>query len=255
MDKSVADIGGLQEVQQEQSVKALTGEKIKGIASYSKKFRIIQTVKHNVKTGTYSFIKRAFDICVGLVGTILLLPIMAIVKLANIKNGDREPVLFKQRRIGKNGKEINIYKIRSMVPNAEKVLEKLMKEDPKIKEEYETNKKLENDPRITRVGAFIRKTSLDEFGQFVNILKGDMSVVGPRPYLLGEKKDMGEYYSDVICCKPGLTGLWQVEGRSDIGFVNRCRLDRFYNQHKGLWFDMKIFFKTFLSVLQSKGAK
>ena len=142
-----------------------------------------------------------------------------------------------------------------MVPNAEKVLEELMEKDPKIKEEYLTNKKLENDPRITKVGAFIRKTSLDEFGQFVNILKGEMTVVGPRPYLIREKEDMGKYYIDVICCKPGLTGLWQVEGRSDIGFVNRCRLDRFYNQHKSIWFDIKIFFKTFLSVLQSKGAR
>ena len=255
MDKLVADIGGIQEVQQNENVKSLAGKKIKEISVYSKKIRIMQTIKNNIKTGTYSFIKRTFDIGVGLVGSTLLLPIMAIVKLANLKNGDKDPVLFKQKRIGKNGKEINIYKIRSMVPNAEKVLEKLMKEDPKIKEEYETNKKLENDPRITKVGAFIRKTSLDEFGQFVNILKGDMSVVGPRPYLLGEKKDMGEYYSDVICCKPGLTGLWQVEGRSDIGFENRCRLDRFYNKHKGLWFDVKIFLKTFVSVLQSKGAK
>ena len=235
--------------------RAISKSEVKSLAKHSKAFRAMQLVKHHLKNDTYKFVKRAFDIFVGLVGTMLLLPIMAIVKLANLKNGDKEPVLFKQKRIGKGGKEINIYKIRSMIPNAEKVLEKLMKENPKIKEEYEKNKKLENDPRITKVGAFIRKTSLDEFGQFVNILKGDMTVVGPRPYLLGEKDDMGIYYKDVIQCKPGLTGLWQVEGRSDIGFENRCRLDRFYNQHKGLWFDMKIFFKTFLSVLKREGAK
>lgn len=236
-------------------VKAIAKENLKALAIYSQKYRFIQILRYRTKTMSYSFFKRAFDIIVGFVGTLFLLPIMLFVKIANILNGDTTSIIFKQKRIGKNGKEINIYKIRSMVPNAEQVLEDLMKKDSKIKEEYLLNKKLENDPRITKVGAFIRKTSLDEFAQFVNILKGDMTVVGPRPYLIREKEDMGEYYTDVICCKPGLTGLWQVEGRSDIGFINRCRLDRFYNQHKGIWFDIKIFFKTFLSVLQSKGAK
>ena len=252
MERLITEIG---EVEQIEKTKSITKGEVKSLAKNSRIFRAIQLTKWHAKNDTYKFFKRAFDICVGLVGTMLLLPIMLVVKIANLKHGDNDPVLFKQKRIGKDGKEINIYKIRSMVPNAEQVLEKLMKENPKIKEEYEKNKKLENDPRITKVGAFIRKTSLDEFGQFVNILKGDMTVVGPRPYLLREKEDMGEYYKDVIACKPGLTGLWQVEGRSDIGFENRCRLDKFYNDHKGMWFDMKIFLKTFVSVLQSKGAK
>ena len=250
MDKIMAEEIGVQ-----QDVKVLAGEDFGDLASYSKKFRIIQIIKYTAKRESYSVLKRLFDICVGLVGTLLLLPIMLFVKIANLLSGDNDPILFKQKRIGKNGKDIYIYKIRSMVPNAEKVLEDLMRENPEIKKEYEANKKLENDPRITRVGKFIRKTSLDEFAQFVNILKGDMTVVGPRPYLIKEKEDMGVYYEDVVQCKPGLTGLWQVEGRSDIGFVNRCRLDRFYNEHKGIWFDTKIFFKTFVSVLQSKGAR
>ena len=249
MDKLVEEIGEL-EVDQQKSRAIVKGE-IKALARYSKSFRALQVVKYHLKR----FFKRAFDICVGLVGSMLLLPIMAVVKIANLKNGDNAPVLLKQKRIGKDGKDIYIYKIRSMIPNAELALEKLMREDPKIKEEYEKNKKLENDPRITKVGSFIRKTSLDEFGQFMNILKGDMTVVGPRPYLLREKDDMGEYYKDIVQCKPGLTGLWQVEGRSDIGFENRCRLDRFYNLHKGLWFDCKIFLKTFVSVLKKEGAK
>ena len=250
MDKIMAEDIGIQ-----QDVKALARENLGGLASYSKRFRIMQLIKYTVKKGSYSVFKRIFDICVGLVGTVLLLPIMLFVKIANLFSGDNDPVLFRQKRIGKDGKDIYIYKIRSMVPNAEKVLEDLMRENPEIKKEYETNKKLENDPRITKVGKFIRKTSLDEFGQFVNILKGDMTVVGPRPYLIREKEDMGVYYKDVVQCKPGLTGLWQVEGRSDIGFVNRCKLDKFYNEHKGMWFDIKIFFKTFVSVLQSKGAR
>ena len=207
------------------------------------------------KNGIYDIGKRTFDIGVSLVGATLLLPVMAGVKIVNIKNGDNEPILFKQERIGKDGKPIQIYKIRSMVPNAEQVLEDLMEKDPEIKKEYLENKKLENDPRITKVGAFIRKSSLDEFGQFINVLKGEMTIVGPRPYLPREKEDMGQYYDDIIQCKPGITGLWQVEGRNDIGFKNRCRLDRFYNEHKGMGFDVKIFMKTFASVLKSKGAK
>lgn len=250
MDKAIADY-----LEDQQDVKSLAKESLKGLRSYSKAFRFVQVVRHKTKQGSYCLFKRLFDIVVGLIGTICLLPIMLVVKIANLFQGDKESIIFKQKRIGKNGKEINIYKIRSMVPHAEDVLEELMRNNPQIREEYITNKKLENDPRITKVGAFIRKTSLDEFAQFINILKGDMTVVGPRPYLLREKEDMGEYYADIICCKPGLTGLWQVEGRSDIGFVNRCKLDRFYRAHRSILFDMKIFVKTFLSVLQSKGAR
>lgn len=253
MDNLVTNVSELRT--EENSATAISKSEVKALAKSSKTFRIMQIIKKNTKDYTYRFCKRAFDICAGLVGTIMLIPIMLVVKLANLKNGDNYPIAFKQRRIGKDGREINIYKIRSMVPNAEKVLEQLMKENPEIRREYKKNKKLENDPRITRVGKFIRKTSLDEFGQFINVLKGEMSIVGPRPYLIREKEDMGEYYQDIIACKPGITGLWQVEGRSDIGFENRCRLDRFYRKHRGLWFDTKIFIKTFLSVLQSKGAK
>lgn len=253
MDKLATDVGEINA--QENSVKAITKGEVKALAKNSKVFRAMQILRQHVRVDSYRFIKRAFDISVGAIGIMMLLPIMLIVKIANLFNGDNAPVLFKQTRIGKDGKEIKIYKIRSMVPNAEKVLEKLMKENPQIRKEYKKNKKLENDPRITPVGKFIRKTSLDEFGQFVNILKGDMTVVGPRPYLFREKEDMGEYYEDVIACKPGLTGLWQVEGRSEIGFTNRCRLDKFYRNHQSIWFDMQIFGKTFVSVLQSKGAK
>ena len=250
MDKAIVDY-----LEGQQDVKSLAKESLKGLKSYSRAFRFIQVVRHKTKETSYSFSKRLFDIIVGLIGTICLLPIMLFVKVANLFNGDKESIIFSQKRIGKNGKEINIYKIRSMVPHAEDVLEELMKSNPEIREEYLTNKKLKNDPRITKVGKFIRKTSLDEFAQFLNILKGDMTVVGPRPYLFREKEDMGEYYTDIICCKPGLTGLWQVEGRSNVGFKDRCKLDRFYKEHRSIWFDIKIFAKTFLSVLQSNGAR
>lgn len=252
MDKLVMELG---ELEQRNQANPITNSEVKTIAKSSRAFRAIQIIKQHVKEDSYSIFKRAFDIVVGFVGTVFLLPIMLVVKIANLLHGDHAPVMLKQSRIGKDGNEFTLYKIRSMVPNAEKVLEKLMKENPEIRKEYKKNKKLQNDPRITPVGKFIRKTSLDEFGQFVNILKGEMTVVGPRPYLIGEKDDMGEYYDDVIACKPGLTGLWQVEGRNNIGFENRCRLDRFYKKHRGLWFDIKIFVKTFTSVLKSKGAK
>ncbi len=250
MDKAVADY-----LEGQQDVKSLAKESLKELRSYSKIYRCLQVARHKAKTGSYRIFKRTFDIIVGLVGTICLLPVMLIVKIANLFSGDKESIIFKQKRIGKDGKEINIYKIRSMVPNAEKVLEDLMEKDPKIKEEYLLNKKLKHDPRITKVGAFIRKTSLDEFAQFINVLRGDMTVVGPRPYLFREKEDMGEYYTDIICCKPGLTGLWQVEGRSNIGFTDRCKLDRFYKQHRSTLFDIKIFIKTFLAVFKSVGAR
>ena len=127
-------------------------------------------------------------------------------------------IMNRQTRIGHHGKEITIYKFRSMIPNAEEKLEELMRDDPKIREEYLKNKKLENDPRITKVGHFLRKSSLDEFPQFFNVLLGDMALVGPRPYLPREKQDMGYYYSNIIEVKPGITGMWQANGRSNLSF-------------------------------------
>ena len=203
----------------------------------------------------YGTLKRTFDIICALVGCICLIPIIFFVKLAYLRHKDTAPVLFKQERIGKNGEKIYIYKIRSMVHNAEQVLEELMEKDPEIKEEYLTKKKIENDPRITRVGRFIRKTSLDEFGQFINVLKGEMTIVGPRPYLPREKDDMGEYYQEIIKTKPGITGYWQVNGRSDVSFERRLKLESYYSNHCSLDLDVRIFFRTFKVVLFGKNAK
>ena len=200
------------------------------------------------------FIKRFIDILAGIVGVITLLPLMAFVKYKYVKSGDFDNIMFSQNRIGKNGKMIKIYKFRSMVPNAEKILEDLMKKDPKIKEEYLTNKKLVNDPRITPVGKFLRKTSLDEWPQFINVLKGEMSLIGPRPYLPREKEDMGQYYSSIIKCKPGVTGMWQANGRSDVGFDYRCKLDDYYYHNWSVWLDFTILYKTIKSVVYGKGS-
>ena len=142
-----------------------------------------------------------------------------------------------------------------MVPNAEKVLENLMKSDSKIRKEYLNNKKLEHDPRLTRVGKIIRRTSIDEFPQFFNVLKGEMSLIGPRPYLLREKDDMEMYYNEIVACKPGITGLWQVSGRSDLSFKYRLKLDRIYYLQRTIRFDLIIAYKTFGAVFNKNGAK
>ena len=159
-----------------------------------------------IKMAIYNIIKRLFDIFCALLGIILLIPTYIFVKIAYMVTGDFSKVIFKQKRYGKNGKEFNFYKFRSMVKNADEILFKLLEEDKELAKECKKNKKLKNDPRITKVGKFIRKTSLDELPQFINVLKGDMSLIGNRPYLPREKEDMGEYFEDVLKTKPGLTG-------------------------------------------------
>ena len=198
----------------------------------------------------YSFVKRLFDIVFGLLGTILLIPIYICVKIAYICHKDFYPVIFRQARIGKNGKTIRMFKFRSMVPNADDMLKDLLDKNPDMALEYKTNKKLRNDPRITKVGAFIRKTSIDEMPQFLNVLWGSMSLIGPRPYLHREIDDMGLYYDDIIAVKPGITGYWQVNGRSDESFANRLKFDLHYIENYGYKLDFKIFWKTFKALLK-----
>ena len=211
--------------------------------------------KTSNKNTLYIGIKRTFDIIISLIGCIFLLPVMLFIKIASVISGDLNKIVFSQKRIGKNGKEFNFYKFRSMVPNADEVLFELLEKNPERKKEYELNKKLENDPRITKIGKFIRKTSLDELPQLINVLKGDMSLIGNRPYLPREKKDMKKYYDDIVKTKPGLTGYWQVNGRSDTSFGQRLTLEQYYSNHANLKMDIKIFFKTFKVVLLHKGSK
>ncbi len=211
--------------------------------------------KVSVKEVGYLFIKRLFDIICGLLGIILLIPVTIIVKIVSMCNRDFASIFFSQNRIGKNGKEFKLYKFRSMVPNADEILFKTLEMDKVAAEEYKKNKKFKNDPRITKVGRVMRKLSIDELPQLINVVKGDMSMIGNRPYLPREKDDMGEYYKDIIKTKPGLTGYWQVNGRSDTTFNERLKLESFYSNHNSLVLDIKIFFKTFQVVLFGKGAK
>lgn len=198
--------------------------------------------------------KRSIDILAGIVGCILVVPLALYVKTKYIKNGDRESIFFTQERIGLNGKSIKIYKFRTMIPNAEEELDELMKANTEIAEEYKRDKKIKNDPRITKVGDKLRSTSLDEFPQFINVLKGEMSLVGPRPYLFREKEDMGEYYSSIILSKPGITGMWQANGRSDVSFEVRCKLDQHYYNNWTPYMDFIIIYKTIKGVIYGKGA-
>lgn len=213
------------------------------------------TLKDSVKVKIYHFIKRLFDIVGSSIGIILLVPIVLIVKIANILTGDFGPVIFTQDRIGKDGKIFKFYKFRSMVVNADEILFKTLEMDKIAAKEYQENKKFKNDPRITKVGKVLRKTSLDELPQLINVLKGDMSLIGNRPYLPREKKDIGEAFDTIIKTKPGITGYWQVSGRSNVSFKKRVELESYYSSHCSLKLDIKIFLKTFSVVLFEKGAE
>ena len=199
-------------------------------------------------------LKRFIDIIGGIVGCIILIPLMICIKVANSIARDNGPLFYKQKRIGKNGKEFYIYKFRSMVVGADEKLAKYLEENEEAREEYNTYKKLKNDPRITKIGHFIRKTSLDEFPQFINVLKGDMSLVGPRPYLPQEKEDMGIMVKTIANMKPGITGLWQVSGRSEATFKERLDMDREYYYNWTLKWDIKILFRTVKNCVMRKGA-
>lgn len=198
--------------------------------------------------------KRGIDIIGATMGILLLMPLTAIIYIMERAIGDKGPVFYTQTRIGENGKLFKMYKYRSMVVGAEKKLEEYIKENEQLKQEYQKYKKLENDPRITKVGRFLRKTSLDEFPQFINVLKGEMTLVGPRPYLPQEKEEMNGYFKYITSLRPGLTGLWQISGRSEVSFIDRLEMDMNYYQSRALKNDIKIIGKTIEKVIKKEGA-
>lgn len=198
--------------------------------------------------------KRLIDILGGIVGTFVLISLTIGIAIANLICKDNGPIFYSQYRMGKNGKLFKMYKYRSMVVGADEKLKKYLEENEEARKEYKKYKKLKHDPRVTKVGEFIRKTSLDEFPQFINVLKGDMSLVGPRPYLEREKEDMNGYYKYITTFKPGLTGLWQISGRSDVDFATRIDLDMQYYYNHSLKGDIKILFKTAMKLVKREGA-
>ena len=211
--------------------------------------------KTNFKERIYNVVKRGMDIIGSLVGIVLLVPITIVIWIGRLilKENDG-PLFYEQLRIGKNGKQFRLYKYRSMVMDADKKLAEYLKENEEARKEYKKYKKLRCDPRITKVGKVLRATSLDEFPQFINVLKGDMSLVGPRPYLPREQKEMGEYYIGITKVKPGITGPWQIKGRSKITFEDRLKMDFEYTNKSSLLRDAKILVKTFTKVIDKDGA-
>jgi len=197
----------------------------------------------------YSLFKRLIDIIGALFGLILLSPILIIVGFL-IKLESKGPIIFAQKRVGLNGKEFKMYKFRSMVANAEEIKEKLKEKNEMSGPMF----KIKDDPRITKVGKFIRKTSIDELPQLINVLKGDMSLVGPRPSLPSEVKEFESWMLKRLDVKPGITCYWQVMGRNNIDFENWMKLDIKYVNERSLWLDIKLIFKTFFVLFGDNNA-
>lgn len=200
----------------------------------------------------HSRLKRLMDVVGASTLGFVFLPIIVVVAVFIARAGG--PILFKQTRVGRGGRLFKVYKFRSMVPNAEEVLNNLLANDPELRREWAQDQKLKNDPRITRVGNFLRRTSLDELPQLLNILRGEMALVGPRPVIPNEIARYGRASRYYLAAKPGLTGFWQVTGRNDTDYFRRVALDRKYFERGSVWLDIFILWQTVWVVVLKKGA-
>lgn len=198
--------------------------------------------------------KRAVDVCGAIVGIILFGPLMALIAIILITT-ERGGAIFAHERIGRGGKPFRCLKFRTMAPDAQQRLTALLDADPKARAEWERDQKLRNDPRITPLGAFLRRTSLDELPQFFNVLRGEMSLVGPRPIVADEIRRYGDRFALYARCRPGITGIWQVSGRNDTSYAFRVRLDAYYAANQKLSLDIQIMLKTFGVVISGDGAR
>ncbi len=218
----------------------------------------VDKVEKEIKTNKkvlYKITKRAIDIIGAIIGIILLIPTIILVYIARkILKEDQGPLFYKQLRYGKNGKIFRLYKFRSMCINADKKLKEYLDNNEDAKNEFEKTHKLQKDPRITKLGNFLRRTSLDELPQMINILKGEMSFVGPRPVISEEVEEYGVNKDKFLSVTPGLTGYWQVNGRSNTTYEERMLMELYYVENCSLWLDTKIFFKTFITVFKKEGA-
>ena len=213
-------------------------------------FRVNDIGDEKKKEGFYLFVKRVTDILGALIGLILLSPIFLIVAIA-IKLDSKGPIIFGHTRKGLGGKDIKVYKFRTMYENSKEIFDNFTEEQ---KQEFYKNFKLDNDPRITKIGNFLRRSSIDELPQLINILNGSMSIVGPRPIVEKEIALYGEYAPKLFSVVPGLTGYWQANGRSDTTYQERIKMDMYYIDNRSLGLDLKIIFKTFISVIKGEGA-
>lgn len=215
---------------------------------------IMKKDKTNKKV-LYKFTKRIIDIIGSIIGILILIPTTLIIYLARkVLKEDKGPLFYEQLRYGKNGKVFRLYKFKSMCIGADKKLKEYLENNDEAREEFEKTHKLQNDPRITKIGNFLRKSSLDELPQMINILKGDMSFVGPRPVVEKEVEEYGTNKDKFLSVRPGLTGYWQVNGRSNTTYEERMKMELYYVDNCSLWLDIKIFFKTFITVFKKEGA-
>lgn len=208
-----------------------------------------QVLKKNNIYGRY--IKRIIDVILSFVGLVVLFPLFLIIGIS-IKLESKGPVFFIHKRVGKNGKIFGMYKFRTMVSNAEELIKEFT---PEQMREFKENFKLENDPRITKVGKVLRKTSLDELPQLINILKGELSIIGPRPVISEELEKYGDNKTKFLSVTPGLTGYWAANGRSNISYEQRMVMELYYIDNISWKMDLKVFLKTIISVLKKEGAR
>ncbi len=199
-------------------------------------------------------LKEVSDRVLAIIITIAAFPLFSILALLVYLDDPKASIFYLQKRIGRGGRRFVFYKFRTMYPDARKRLRNFLQDNPELAKEYERYKKLRNDPRITPIGKFLRRYSLDELPQIINVLKGEMSLVGPRPYLPSEVKELGEYAKIIFSVKPGMTGLWQVSGRSQLTFEERKHIDLWYVYNWSLWKDVVILLKTFRAMLAKEGA-
>jgi Undecaprenyl-phosphate galactose phosphotransferase WbaP len=197
--------------------------------------------------------KRFLDLAITIVGGLVILPLLLLIALA-VKIDSRGPALYRHKRLGRGGKPFMAVKFRSMVQDADAKLKRYLDANPQARLEWEAGYKLKDDPRVTRVGRFLRRTSIDEFPQLINVLKGEMSLVGPRPIVEAEIAKYGPAYTRFSRLTPGMTGLWQVSGRSDTGYDERVALDSYYCQSWSIWLDIYILARTAGVIFHGKGA-
>lgn len=225
---------------------------IKAERFFNEKIMLLR-LKNNLASPLNRWIKYSFDFICTLIGTVIISPILLLISIW-IYFDSPGPVIFKHIRIGKNGKAFGCYKFRTMCMDADKKLAELLANDTAAKAEWERDFKLKDDPRVTKVGKFLRKTSLDELPQIFNVLKGEMSLVGPRPVVEEELEKYGEYLDDYLMVRPGITGMWQVNGRSDTTYEERVHMDSWYVRNWSIWIDIMLLWRTVRSVIKCEGA-
>ncbi|WP_245588597.1 undecaprenyl-phosphate galactose phosphotransferase WbaP [Deinococcus pimensis] len=210
-------------------------------------------IRNNLRSHRSRFVKRLIDVVAGVLILVLITPLLLLIALA-IRLDSRGPVIYRARRVGREGRDFACLKFRTMHQDAERKLGALLDARPDLREEFEATHKLRDDPRITRVGAILRRTSLDELPQLLNVLTGEMSLVGPRPIVNAEIAKYGEIYRHFTQVRPGMTGYWQVNGRSDTSYDERVEMDNFYITNWTPWLDLVILVQTVRVVLKGKGA-